>query len=109
MAELVKKGTLEDLPVFDRVPKADRDNDHPLIFEMARITRYTTPPFTSTIQKTASGGVIGRDQGLTVVYMAPTTMEMGGKIHAYPEGIISIDISNIEYYIIPEENAFRQL
>jgi len=107
MQELTQKGTLDDLPIFDRFPMPDKQHDHAAIFELALITLKTTPHTQPPYQIQESGGVIGRNPKGTVIYLAPKMMITKGKVCVYPDGIREISVPNIESYLIVECGASK--
>ncbi len=108
MAELVNKGTLVDLPIFDSVPVVDKQHDVPRIFEMVRLTcktlMHSEPPYKLQYH----GGVIGRNKTGSEIYFTPETMVRVDGIFAYPD-TKKVQIDTIESYVIPDENAYREL
>jgi len=109
MPQTVRRGTLDELPVFDRFPSPDERHDHAPIFELAVITHKTTPQTNPPYKKVDHGGVIGRNPQGTVVYLASITMVMGGISHAYPEGIRNIFVDDIESYLTADDDPFRRI
>ena len=108
MAELVNKGTLVDLPVFDRVPSADKLHEPAAIFELVLLTYKTTPHSTPPYKIQDRGGIIGRNKAGNELYFTFRTMERDDGIFAYPN-VERIQVENLESYVIPSENSFREL
>jgi hypothetical protein len=108
MTDLVKKGTLVDLPVFNRFPSADKHHDHGEIFEMVSLTTKPIPQTTPSYSIQYHGGVIGRNEAGDELYFASQTMKRDDGIRAYPN-VERIQVDNLESYVIPSENAYREL
>ena len=102
------KGTLADLPVFKGRPVADKHHDHPPIFEFVTLTHKTTPQTNPPYKLQEHGGIIGRNEPCSEVYLAARTMERRSGIFAFPE-VTMISVDTLESYIIPGEQSYREL
>ncbi|MBW2973933.1 hypothetical protein KY346_06100 [Candidatus Woesearchaeota archaeon] len=110
MTNLVVKGTLEDLPVFDKPPIFDSDAE---IFEEARIVyQKTMPNKQPPLRIQAYGAVIGRNPDCSSVYLLRIITEReDGKdgLHVHPADLREIPADSIESYVVLGEQANRVL
>lgn len=103
--QLVEKGTLVDLPVFDFFSK----NSGPQrIFEHAKIIFKETGT-TPSYKRRYHGGVVGRNRECSVIYYSDETLVMSDGFFSDRGKIFGMPVADIESYELPEEQAYRRI